>query len=131
MQVPSFLQKLYNSLVAWFKERYIRKIFGIALLAAGLFAIISRFDKSGVTGIIAIGCMLVGIGASAYDTLISLREFKALVEDLKQQNALRLVVFSAEEKEYIKRRKRGFRGTFLLKIILIALCCFLLFNNLI
>ena len=131
MRVPSIFQRIYTSLAAWFSERKVRRVFAIALIAAGLFAIIGQFDKSGITGIMAVGCVIIGLGASAFDTRMTMREFKCFTENIKQQNMLRQVAFTAEETEFIKRKKRGLRGTFWMKVLLIGLCCFLLFKDLV
>lgn len=129
-KAKEFMGNIPNTFNAWFKERFVRRVFVIMLLLSiGLFAF-SQFDVISYLNKVAMVTLIIAVFASLIDTWISRSLFKAMVLRVEQEHKIREVEthgsvqtptpFESEDVHEIRARMSGYLGIMILKIVIIA-----------
>ena len=130
------IKNLFDRARAWFRVRFVRKVFGVAAVLSLVFLCIGRFDKSGICSITGVVCAIIAILASTYDTELTRKQFVNMVKEMKQKHYVRMVegialqekCFTDTDEALIKRKERSFKTSILLKLVLITFLVILLIN---
>ena len=134
------MPKFFDRVKEWYKERKTRPVLVVCISVALLLLIISRFDPSGYVFYVFVAFAVMAIGASIADTMISYREFRKTISNLEKTYKVRqaetfgsvekgATCFSPEDKKEIRRRKLGYIGSIIFKILFIVILIALLVRD--
>ena len=128
------VKNLFGHVLAWFRARMVRKVFGVAVIVAVIFLAVGPLDPSGVCSILAITAAIVALAASTADTNITRKQFTLMVKQMRQKHFARMVegtaiqefAFTEADEAFIKRKNRNFKSTIAIKLFFIIFLVVLL-----
>ena len=133
----SAIRRMFLAFKAWYRERIVRRVIVFSVLGFFVFVIISRFDPSGFTIFVSLGCLIFAVGASIADTLQSRKEFVRDIEIALKNHQIREIetygmvtqsCFNEQDLSDIKKKKRGYIGVVFIKAIFIVILAFFIFS---
>ena len=121
----------------------LRRAFFYSFMAGLVFLLLGLTTGFAYLNIVAFACFIVAIGASMISLGKKRREFNAEVDKRKMEiirnsgkdislmpaaQLKGLSVFSSQERMFIQRKRREFKGNMIIRVMLIAFLIFMIFT---
>jgi uncharacterized integral membrane protein len=143
MERGNIFSAAFRRVYGYFTENWVRKVFFFSLCLMLAAVIIVQITTSTLTSALLIVSAAFAIGVSAVDSFITRREFVLGVQYMEYNHYARIAeeqgeealhsapgTFSEGEIAFIKRKRRGFTYSILMKVILIVILVVFLVNKL-
>ena len=123
----------------YFNESLLRKVFFVLLCLSAIATVFALIFQNRIIAIVLVSLYLVTILISTVDTWRERREFNAFVDEERRESLGELLekrekgekvnlsdTFSKSEQDYIKRKRRDYKLWIFTKLMLCAICIFIL-----